>query len=99
MKAEDRKLFKAVGLPEQSCEEEIIVMQAECKHVIYSDRLINYERYGTYSRLLRVVCYVSRFVKNLRARKKPSLAGELSATETASSGVTHSQGYSTWYCD
>ena len=55
MKAEDRKLIKAVRLPEQSCEEEIIVMQAECKHVIDSDPLINYERYGTYSRLLRVV--------------------------------------------
>ena len=53
MKAEDRKLFKTAGLSEQNCEEEIIVMQAESKHVVIdSDSLINYERYGTYSRLL-----------------------------------------------
>ena len=59
-------------------------MQADCKHVIDSDPLINFDRYGTYSRLLRVVCYISRFIRNLRdkvARRKPSLAGELSATE------------------
>ena len=85
MKAEDRKLFKTAGLSEQNGEEEIIVMQAESKHlVIDSDSLINYERYGTYSRLLRVVCYVFRFIRNLRykvARKKPSLVGEQCATE------------------
>ena len=60
-------------------------MQAESKHaVIDSDSLINYERYGTYSRLLRAVCYVFRFIRNLRdkaARRKPSLVGELCATE------------------
>ena len=65
MKAEDRKLFKTAGLSEQNGEEEIIVMQAESKH-LDSDSLINYERYGTYSRLLRVVCYVFRFIRNLR---------------------------------
>ena len=77
MKAEDRKLFKTAGLPEQNCGEEIIVMQAEGKRVVIdSDSFINYERYGTYSRLLRVVCYVLRFIRNLRdkaARRKPSL--------------------------
>ena len=85
MKAEDRKLFKTAGLSEQNCEEEIIVMQAESKHVVIdSDSLINYERYRTYSRLLRVVCYVFRFIRNLSdkaARRKPSLVGELCATE------------------
>ena len=84
MKAEDRKLFKTAGLSEQNCEEEIIVMQAESKHVIDSDSLINYEHYGTYSRLLRAVCYVFRFIRNLRdkaARRKPSLVGELCANE------------------
>ena len=61
MKAEDRKLFKTAGLPEQNCGEEIILMQAEGKRVVIdSDSLINYERYRTYSRLLRVVCYVFR---------------------------------------
>ena len=46
--------------------------------------MINYERYGTYSRLLRAVCYVFRFIRNLRdkaERKKPSLVSELCATE------------------
>ena len=85
MKAEDRKLFKTAGLPEQNCGEEIIVMQAEGKRVVIdSDSFINYERYGTYSRLLRVVCYVLHFIRNLRdkaARRKPSLVGELCATE------------------
>ena len=62
-----------------------IVMQAESKHVVIdSDSLINYERYGIYSRLLRVVCYVFHFIRNLRdkaARRKPSLVGELCPTE------------------
>ena len=42
MKAEDRKLFETAGLLEQNSGEEIIVMQAESKHVVIdSDSLIN----------------------------------------------------------